>query len=110
MIQRAGWLFALIAGAAIFLVSPALAAADSIGFTSPSGNIGCIDDSSALRCDSRERTWSPPPRPADCPSQAGYGQGISCTPTAQPPSSAPVTPPWVPGHRWTTAPIRPAAG
>ena len=46
------------------------------GFTAPSGNIGCMMDTDYLRCDIRERDWAPPPRPADCPSFTGYGQGI----------------------------------
>ena len=46
------------------------------GFTSPSGNIGCYIDPSYVRCDIRERDWSPPPRPASCPDMTGYGQGV----------------------------------
>jgi hypothetical protein len=51
------------------------AATDLVGFTSPSGNVGCIIDSAYIRCDISERDWSPPPRPADC--EFDYGQGIS---------------------------------
>ena len=50
-------------------------ATDLVGFTSPSGNVGCIVDSAYIRCDISERDWSPPPRPADC--EFDYGQGIS---------------------------------
>jgi uncharacterized protein DUF6636 len=50
-------------------------ATDLVGFTSPSGNVGCIIDSAYVRCDISERDWSPPPRPADC--EFDYGQGIS---------------------------------
>jgi hypothetical protein len=32
------------------------------GFTSPSGSIGRYIDPSSVRCDTRERNWSPPPR------------------------------------------------
>jgi hypothetical protein len=46
-----------------------------MGFTSPSGNVGCYLDPSAARCDISERDWSPPPRPADC--AFDYGQGIN---------------------------------
>ena len=53
-----------------------VASADLSGFTSPSGNIGCITADDGVRCDIQERDWSPPPRPADCPSETGYGQGI----------------------------------
>ena len=45
------------------------------GFTSPTGNIGCIIDRRTVRCDIRERDWKPPPAPAGC--QLDYGQGIS---------------------------------
>ena len=51
------------------------AATDLVGFTSPSGNVGCIVDSAYVRCDISERDWTPPPRPADC--EFDYGQGIS---------------------------------
>jgi hypothetical protein len=51
------------------------AATDLVGFTSPSGNVGCIIDSAYVRCDVSERDWTPPPRPADC--EFDYGQGIS---------------------------------
>ncbi|MBO0677394.1 hypothetical protein JRC04_07955 [Mycolicibacterium sp. S2-37] len=47
---------------------------DLIGFTSPSGNIGCIMDASQVRCDIAQREWAPPPPPPDCP--LDYGQGI----------------------------------
>lgn len=67
----------LIAAAALAMsTAPAAAAADLDSFTSPSGNIGCILYEGYLRCDIAERDWSPPPRPADCPSFTGYGQGI----------------------------------
>jgi len=61
--------------AAAVLGAPA-AAADTVGFTSPSGNIGCLLIDDLLRCDIAARDWSPPPRPADCPDVIGYGQGI----------------------------------
>jgi hypothetical protein len=46
------------------------------GFTSPSGNIGCMIESTYVRCDIAQRDWSPPSRPPDCPTVTGYGQGI----------------------------------
>ncbi|AGC63415.1 MULTISPECIES: DUF6636 domain-containing protein [Mycobacterium ulcerans group] len=61
------------------VLAPATAHADIVGFTSPSGNIGCMIDSSSVRCDVRDRTWSPPPKPADCESMMNYGQGIVLT-------------------------------
>lgn len=65
---------AVLAAAAV-LGAPA-AAADIIGFTSPSGNIGCVLDEDMVRCDIAARDWSPPPRPDDCPDFTDYGQGI----------------------------------
>lgn len=59
------------------ILTSAPAAADIVGFTSPSGNIGCMLDADYVRCDIAERDWSPPPRPADCPDFTGYGQGIA---------------------------------
>ena len=51
--------------------------ADLVGFTSPSGNVGCYIDPATVRCDILERDWAPPPRPADC--EFDYGQGITLT-------------------------------
>ena len=53
------------------------AGADLVGFTSPSGNIGCILGDGTVRCDVAERDWAPPPRPSDCPDFTDYGQGIT---------------------------------
>ena len=44
-------------------------------FTSPSANIGCVIVDEQARCDIRDRTWSPPPAPADC--ELDFGQGIA---------------------------------
>ncbi len=43
-------------------------------FTSPSGNIGCVLTKQSARCDIKERSWKPPPRPSSCP--LDYGQGL----------------------------------
>lgn len=53
------------------------AGADLVGFTSQSGNIGCILSDGTVRCDVAERDWAPPPRPSDCPDFTDYGQGIT---------------------------------
>jgi hypothetical protein len=53
-----------------------------MGFTSPSGNVGCYLDPSAARCDISERDWPSPPRPADC--EFDYGQGINLAAGAAP--------------------------
>jgi hypothetical protein len=47
------------------------------GFTSPSGNIGCIIDRKSVRCDVQKRQWDPPARPDSCNENVDYGQGIS---------------------------------
>ena len=45
-------------------------------FASPSGNIGCIIGSGQARCDIKNRSWSPPPRPPGCPNEVNFGQGM----------------------------------
>lgn len=70
-----GLVAAAVAGALLTVAPPNAHAADDLfGFTSPSDNIGCIMDSSQVRCDIRERDWAPPPPPPDCP--YNYGQGL----------------------------------
>ena len=51
------------------------------GFVSPSGNVSCMIDPDSARCDTIDRDWTPPPRPADC--EFDYGQGISLAPGEQ---------------------------
>jgi hypothetical protein len=46
-------------------------------FRSPSGNIGCVMFEGGARCDIRKRQWSPPARPASCPEQVDFGQGLA---------------------------------
>jgi hypothetical protein len=46
-------------------------------FKSPSGNIGCTIIGGGARCDIRQRSWSPPPRPASCPNEVDFGQGLN---------------------------------
>jgi hypothetical protein len=45
-------------------------------FRTPSGNIGCTMFEGGARCDIRKRDWAPLPRPASCPKEVGYGQGL----------------------------------
>jgi len=71
---------AVLASVAMILLPGGVAGADLVvdeltGFTSPSGNIGCVIEPSYVRCDIRERDWSAPPRPPGC--EFDYGQGIS---------------------------------
>ncbi|HET9104243.1 MAG TPA: DUF6636 domain-containing protein [Solirubrobacteraceae bacterium] len=59
-------------------VAPSAAAADSlVGFASPSRNIGCYMDRAQVRCDIRNRSFTPPQRPRSCP--LDYGQGLIVT-------------------------------
>ncbi len=43
-------------------------------FLLPSKNIGCTVVEQEARCDISQRSWKPPPRPANC--HLDYGQGI----------------------------------
>jgi hypothetical protein len=52
-------------------------------FRSPSGNIGCVMFEGGARCDIRKREWSPPARPASCPEQVDFGQGLSVDHTGE---------------------------
>ena len=45
-------------------------------FRTPSGNIGCVLYEGGARCDIRKRDWGPGPRPASCPEEVDYGQGL----------------------------------
>jgi hypothetical protein len=53
------------------------AEAKFVQFQSPSKNIGCAGDGRYVRCDIRERDWSPPPKPASCDVDYGQGAAIS---------------------------------
>lgn len=44
-------------------------------FRSPTGNIGCMLAGGLARCDIGDRKWTAP-RPAGCPEQVDYGQGL----------------------------------
>ena len=50
-------------------------------FESPSANIGCVILDGSARCDIIKRTWPTPPRPARCPSEVDYGQGLTVSRT-----------------------------
>jgi len=57
---------------ALGLVAAAPASAATF-FETPSHNIGCVISKSSARCDIRERAWKPPPKPASCPVDWGFG-------------------------------------
>lgn len=54
--------------------------ARTVSFRSPSGNIGCIGETTlradTVRCDIRARRWSPPPRPRGCTLDWGLGMSL----------------------------------
>jgi hypothetical protein len=52
-------------------------------FRAPSGNIGCAMYEGGARCDIRKRDWAPLPRPASCPKEVGYGQGLQVSRAGQ---------------------------
>ncbi|BBX13355.1 hypothetical protein MNVM_24360 [Mycobacterium novum] len=83
-VRAAAIAVATLTAAAISGAPTAAAQPEMYFFESPSGNIACLSASDWVRCDIRERDWSPPPRPADCPSQTGYGQGINLEATGKP--------------------------
>jgi hypothetical protein len=55
---------------AALVLAPAASA-----FRSPTGNIGCAIESGGVRCDIRDRSWRPPPKPRSC--DVDFGQGLS---------------------------------
>lgn len=44
-------------------------------FTTPSKNIGCFVGADGARCDIAQKSWKPPPKPADC--ELDYGNGLA---------------------------------
>jgi hypothetical protein len=72
--RRAGAV--LTATLAVLVAVPALAAAPSPFFASPSRNIGCVILGGTARCDIRQRSWHPPARPSSCPQVVDFGQGL----------------------------------
>ena len=46
-------------------------------FRSPTNNIGCGVDAATTRCDIREHSWTPPPKPASCDLDWGNGAEVS---------------------------------
>lgn len=56
----------VILATAAMLAAGATTAAALVSFATPSRNIGCIGDRTGIRCDIRQTTVAPPPRPASC--------------------------------------------
>lgn len=46
------------------------------GFTSPSGNIGCVISKGYVRCDIRQHSWHAPPKPKSCDLDWGGGVAV----------------------------------
>jgi len=59
---------------------PALVGTGNVFFVSPSKNIGCSLSDSGARCDIGDRTWAPPPKPAEC--DVDFGQGVTVVGTS----------------------------
>jgi hypothetical protein len=60
-VRRAVLLVALIA-----LAAPGISTALGIDFSTPSKNIGCVGDSTRVRCDISVTRAKPPPKPRTC--------------------------------------------
>ena len=45
-------------------------------FESPTRNIGCVILDGVARCDIVKRSWALPKRPASCPKEVDFGQGL----------------------------------
>ena len=45
-------------------------------FKTPTRNIGCAIVGGSVRCDIRKRSWSPPPKPANCDLDWGGGLAV----------------------------------
>ena len=68
-------LAAVLTALLLLMLAPA-AGARLRQFQSPTKNIGCMISRSFVRCDIGERTWRPPPKPASCPVDWGYGVNV----------------------------------
>lgn len=67
--------------AAGLLAGTATSASALVHFKSPSGNIGCIGDRTEVRCDIRQSSATPPPRPKTC--RFDWGTAYVITPKAK---------------------------
>jgi hypothetical protein len=72
-------ILAAIAGAAVLMGAPSAVALTS--FATPSRNIGCIGDRTEVRCDIRQTSAPPPPKPASRPFD--WGDAFSVRPTGR---------------------------
>ena len=75
-----GLLGAVLAAFVLANASRATVAAGPAAFSTPSGNIGCVYFTPALRCDIRNGLSPKAARPAGCPSYTDWGQGLTLGP------------------------------
>ena len=50
----------------VALAAPAVSAGRAVAFSTPSRNIGCVGDSTFVRCDISQTRAKPPPKPPSC--------------------------------------------
>jgi hypothetical protein len=77
--SRSGPIITTVTGSSTAVTSTSAGAARVVHldtFQSPSGNIGCAIIAGTARCDIKQRSWSPPPRPHTCPQIVDFGQGL----------------------------------
>jgi hypothetical protein len=55
---------------------------DELIFLTPSKNVGCDLRAATVRCDIGRKSWTPPPKPADCPLDWGNGVYLDRTKVA----------------------------
>lgn len=53
--------------------SPTVTEVDEAAFRTPSKNIACALTGKSVRCDIIHKNWQPPPKPADCTLDWGFG-------------------------------------
>ena len=66
---------AILAGLVVSLTLPA-SAFGIVGFHSPSANIRCDIFKQGVRCDTFQKSWSPPPKPKSCEFDWGGSIGL----------------------------------
>jgi hypothetical protein len=73
------WVTGLAVAAGVLV--PVSAAMALTSFVTPSRNIGCIGDKTEVRCDIKQTSGTPPPRPANC--EQDWGSAYSVRPTGK---------------------------
>ncbi|HEV2737287.1 MAG TPA: DUF6636 domain-containing protein [Candidatus Elarobacter sp.] len=78
-ILRIGLLGAVLAVPSLFALPAPVNAFEIVQFRTPSGNIGCVDVGTSLRCDIRSGIPHAPPRPKNCDLDWGGGYDMGTT-------------------------------